>query len=220
MIGDTKVFGDKLKARVLVIGHDPRLQRSGRIAEYSFFADYFFRPIPTEKRELAKYRLAESLFLYIGWITSHKYKADELIITNLCNRVIERDESSKGKTVLIPREYAREGLATINHILKSSRIELIIAMSQQVNYLLQELGFYFSTPSYLKKSKPKEKAADKGYYEPRGESPFLEICGNKHLVGKTPIFPVLHVKQYPLEGAIKAAYEDAYRNCINSIKQL
>ncbi len=219
-MSETKVFGDKSKARVLVIGHDPRLQESGTIAEYCFFADYFFRDIPTRPSELRKYKFAESLFSYVGWLTSYKYTANELIITNLCNRAIQRDSEIKGKTVLIPLRYAKEGLATINDILKSSRIELIIAMSQQVNYLLQELGFYFSIPDYLKKSRPRKKAADSGYYEPVGISPFLEICGNKYIVGKIPLYPVLHVKQYPLKGGIKAAYQNAYNNCINSIKEL
>ena len=218
---ETKVFcqGDKSKARVLVIGHDPRLQDSDTVAEYCFFADYYFRPIPLKKNERAKYKLAESLFSYVAWLTGNKYSADELIITNLCNRSLKRPPAIKGKTVLIPEEDAQEGLATINGILNSSRIELIIAMSQQGNYLLQKLGFYSSTPNYMEKSRPKEKSASKGYYEPVGKSPFLEICGNKYLAGQIPIYPVLHVKQYPLKGAIKKNYEAAYSNCINSMKR-
>jgi hypothetical protein len=62
--------------------------------------------------------------------------------------------------------------------------------------------------------------AENGYYEPIGKSPFLEICGNKYSVGRIPLFPVLHVKQYPLRGGIKKNYENAYCNCINSIKEL
>lgn len=180
-MSETKVFGDRSKARVLVIGHDPRLQGSNTVAEYCFFADYYFRPIPVKKSELAKYKLGESLFSYIAWLTSNKYSANELLITNLCNRALKRYPSAKGKTVLIPEEYAQEGLATINDILKSSRIELILAMAQQVNYLLQKLGFYSSTENYLEKSRPKEKAASSGYYEPVGSSPFLGVCGNRYL---------------------------------------
>jgi hypothetical protein len=219
---ETKVFcnGDKSKARVLVIGHDPRLQGSNTIAEYCFFADYYFRPISVKKSEVAKYKLAESLFSYVAWLTSNKYSADELIITNLCNRALKRYPKTKGKTVLIPEEYAREGLANINDILKSSQIELIIAMSQQVNYLLQKLGFYSSTPSYMEKSIPRGKSSSNGYYEPVGKSPFLEICGNRYHAGKIPLYPVLHVKQFPFKRKIKDAYENAHCNCINSIKEL
>lgn len=217
---ETKVFcrGDKSKARLLVIGHDPRLQDSGTIAEYCFFADYYFRPIPINKSNLAKYKLAESVFTYIAWLTSNKYSADELIITNLCNRALKRYPTAKGKTVLIPEGYGQEGLATINDIIKSSQIEVIIAMSQQVNYLLQKFGFYSSTPRYMEKSRPREKSASNGYYEPIGEAPFLEICGNKYYAGSIPLYPILHVKQFPFKGRIKAAYEAAHYNCINSIK--
>ena len=216
---ETKTFGDTSKARVLVIGHDPRLQQSDTIAEYCFFADYFFKPIPTKSSELAKYNLAESLFSYIGYLTSYKYTSDKLIITNLCNKSLPH--APKGKTVLIPEEYAKEGIENINDIiLKSSRIEIIIAMSQQVNYWLQKIGFYFSTENYLEQSEPKMKMTENGYYEPIGKSPFLRICGNRYFVGKIPLFPVLHVKQYPLKGPIKKNYENSCRNCINSIKQL
>ena len=218
---ETKVFcsGDISKGRVLVIGHDPRLQRSGTIAEYCFFADYFFRPKPTKKSELSKYKLAESLFSYIRYLTSNRYTDDELIITNLCNR--ELKHAPKGKTVLIPEEYAKKGIADIENILKSCRqIEIIFAMSQQVNYWLQKLGLYSSTENYISQSEPKKDKAARGYYEPKGTSPFLEICGNKYFVNKIPLFPVLHVKQFPLKGNIKKNYEPAYTRCINLIKEL
>ncbi len=217
---ETKVFGDVSKGRVLVIGHDPGLQQSRTVAEYCFFADYFFKPIPTQSRELAKYKFANSLFSYIGWLTSYKYAPNELIITNLCNKSLRRAPEAEGKTILIPEEYAKEGLENIKNILKSSQIEIILAMSQQVNYWLQKLGFYSSTENYLEQSRPKEKAAQNHYYEPVGKSPFLEICGNKYCVGTIPLFPVLHLKQYPLRGGIKKNYEAAHRNCINSIKEL
>lgn len=215
---ETKVFGDALKAKVLVIGHDPRLQSSDSIAEYCFFADHFFRPIPSRRSDLAKYQLAESLFSYIGWLTSYRYRADEYVITNLCNEALT--PAPKGKTVFIPESEARRGLKHINDILTGRQFGLIIAMSPQVNYWLQKLGFYFSTDNYLEQSEPREKAAQMGYYEPIGKSPFLEICGNEYFVGKIPLFPVLHVKQYPLTGFIKSNYGNAYRKCINSIKAL
>lgn len=215
---ETEPFGDPSKARVLVIGHDPRLHKSKTIAKYPFFADHFLEPIPSRKPELSKYRLAESLFSYVGWLTSYKYSACELIITNLCNKALK--SAPNGKTVLIPEERAREGLNNIRKILKHSRIEVILAMSQQVNYWLQKLGFYSSTEEYLEQSQPKSKAAEQGYYEPVGKSPFLQICGNKYLADGIPLFPVLHVQQYRLGRHKKGKYENACRDCIDSMKSL
>jgi len=215
---ETKPFGDRSKARVLVIGHDPRLQRSDTIAEYCFFADYFFGGIPAEKSELKKYELAGSVFSYARWLTSDIYTVDEFILTNLCNKALEH--TPKGKIVFIPEECAKEGLETIREILESSRIEIILAMSEQVNYWLQKLQFYSSGDDYLGQSEPKSQAAEQGYYEPVGRSPFLKICGNKYLAEGIALFPVLHVKQYPLKGHIKANYEGACHRCINSIKSL
>ena len=37
--------------KALVIGHDPRLNRSDTIAEYSLFADYYFQSIRTRTSE-------------------------------------------------------------------------------------------------------------------------------------------------------------------------
>ena len=59
----TKPWGDPETANILVIGHDPRLQETATIADYCFFADYYFQPKPEKKNELRKYGLAESLFL-------------------------------------------------------------------------------------------------------------------------------------------------------------
>ena len=58
----TKIWGNTEKAKILVIGHDPGLQRSSTIADYCFFADYYFRPKPSHASELSKYKLDESLF--------------------------------------------------------------------------------------------------------------------------------------------------------------
>ncbi len=184
--------------KVFVIGHDPRLQKSDSIAEYCFFADYFFKAVPIRTSELAKYKLAENLYSYVGWLTSHRYTAEQVLITNLCNQALKH--APKGKTVFISEEFAKDGLKEILKILSTSpKIELILAMSQQVNYWLQKLGFYSSSKDYLEKSEPKAKAAKLGYYEPRQPSPFLEICGNKYIAGGKPLYPVLHLKQFPLK---------------------
>jgi len=38
----TQPYGDITKAKVLIIGHDPRLQQSDTMAGFCFFADYYF----------------------------------------------------------------------------------------------------------------------------------------------------------------------------------
>lgn len=219
-MGETKIFGDSTKAKVLVIGHDPTLHNS-KMPEYCFFADYFFKPIPSQKSELVKYKFAEKLFSYIGWLTSCRYSNNEFIVTNLCNKSLQR---CSGKPIFIPENEAQRGLSDINNILQSSKIEIIIAMSQQVNYWLQKLGFYSPTKEFLEQSEPKEEAQNNGCYDPIGKCAFLKICGNKYYVSEKysggkiiPIFPVSHVRQYPFKE--KSRYEKPHYNCINLIRE-
>ncbi len=211
----TNPFGDPTNAKVLVIGHDPRLQRSETLAEYSFFADYYFRPIPAKPPELRKYDLAASLFAYVAYLTSHRYNASELLITNLCNDALPHAPS--GKTVLIPPKIAEQSVLEFQQLLRRSAIELIFPMSQQVNYLLQKFGLYTSTEKYLEMSAPKDAAE---YYEPVGKSPFLEICGNGYRVGSAMLFPILHVKHYPLKKIMLKQYGARYEKIINAIKSM
>jgi hypothetical protein len=58
--------------KILVIGHDPRLQKSDTIAGYALFADYYFKPIPKAPRELQKYNLAKATFGKILSLTNGK----------------------------------------------------------------------------------------------------------------------------------------------------
>lgn len=210
--------GDLSKARVLVIGHDPRLQESNTQAEYAFFADYFFRPIPTRKSELAKYHLAEAAFSYIGHLTSYKYPADQLVLTNLCN--VGLPHAPAGKMVLIPEQEAQTGINAIHNLLNQSNIEIIFAMSAQVNYWLQKLGFYPSVSDFLNKAEPKPKGISNKppYYEPQQSKAFQLICGQCYTDGSRKVFPILHVKNWPLRGAFAKAYSKAYENCVNQLK--
>jgi len=100
----TKLFcaGGLADARVLVIGHDPRLQRSSTQAQYAFFGDYYFRPIPRQPSERAKYRLAEKVFGCAAHLTSHRYTAYRVALTNLCNKMLPRPPARH--TVLIPEQ--------------------------------------------------------------------------------------------------------------------
>jgi hypothetical protein len=214
----TKTYFRSPDAKVLVIGHDPRLQTSNTQAEYAFFADYFFKPKSSDRREHAKYELAEALYTYINWLTDNKYNIDDFIITNLCNHHLPK--APTGKTVFIPEDKAKEGLENIKQILKEFKIKFILATSQQVNYWLQKLGFYNSENDFLIKSEPKENGVRDNYYEAVQSRAFLDICGREYLADGIPLFPVLHIKQYPLRSRIKANYEKLLLNCINEIKKL
>lgn len=216
----TKHFcaGDLSKAKVLVIGHDPRLKESKTQAEYAFFADYFFRPKPLQKSKLAKYKLAEAVFSYICFLTSYKYPANQLVLTNLCN--VGLPHAPKGKTVLIPEQEAQVGIKAIRGLLSQSRIEIIFAMSEQVNYWLQKLGFYPYVTDFLNKSEPKTKGISNKppYYEPQQSKAFQIICGHCYTDNSRKVLPILHVKNWPLRGLFAKAYSKAYDNCINQFK--
>jgi hypothetical protein len=213
---DTLPWGDLSKAKVLVIGHDPNLQESPTQAQHCFFADYYFKPIPSKGNEKAKYNLAKAVFEYTHYLTSNRFTDLEIYITNLCNCKLPKQPPKK--TIYIPESKAVEGLQNIRNILKSSKISLIIATSQQVNYWLQKLGFYSSTNKYVDDSEPKPAGVLNNYYEPKGKSPFLQVCGRKYIADGVPLFPVLHIKQYPLRNNIKKNYEILLENCIIDIK--
>lgn len=216
----TKVWGNPEKAKVLVIGHDPGLQRSSMIAEYSLFADYFYRSQPIQKRELAKYRLAQKMYDCIKELTSGWYSDDDVLITNLCNEVLT--SSPPHKINYIPLREAREGLKAIRTLLKDSSVKLIFPMSQQVNYWLQELGFYNTDTKFIEKSEPKYSGveSEQPYYQPRQSGVFKDICGNKYIVdGKYYLFPILHVKSYPLKGRF-ITYHENYENCKRIVREV
>ena len=213
--------GDMRQAKVLVIGHDPRLRESDTLATYAFFADCFFRAVPTSSSEAAKYRLARAVFSYIGHLTSYKYSADQLILTNLCNTPLPH--APKRKTVLIPQQQAEAGMGAVYGILGDSTVRLIFAMSAQVNYWLQNLGFYPAVPDFLDAAKPNPKGIshEPPYYEPTRTGAFQSICGRSYAAaGNRSVYPVLHVRNWPLEGPFERAYASAYENCINELKGL
>ena len=209
----TKPWGDPHKAKVLVIGHDPRLKESDTLANYAFFADYHFNPKPSNNRELAKYELAEALFTCIRDLTGGRISDEKLLVTNLCNEAL--DHPAGRKTVYIPKQKAEKGLKETRAQLTGSNVKLIFAMSQQVNYWLQMLGFYPASVSFVEASKPKEAGLKSRpqYYEPSRPRAFKEICGKRFVAdGKYHLFPILHVKAYPLKGAF-LTYDEDYAHC-------
>ena len=88
-------------------------------------------------------------------MTSYKYTANQIVLTNLCNETLPH--APKGKTVFIPEDKGRQGICAIQDILGRTEVEVIFAMSAQVNYWLQKLEFYQPVTEYLLYAKPKEK---------------------------------------------------------------
>jgi hypothetical protein len=211
--------GNLNAAKVLVIGHDPRLQVSNTLADKAFFADYYFRSIPTRRSERAKYKLAEAVYSYIGHLTSYKYSADQIVLTNLCNDSLSH--APKGKTVYISEEKAHHGIDEIHNILSRSDIKVIFAMSLQVNYWLQKLGFYTALEEFLSAAEPKQKGVNNElpYYEPIRGRAFTLICGKQYTTNdQRGVFPILHVKNWPLKDPFAKAYAKSYEACINTLK--
>lgn len=218
---DTQPYGNPRTARILVIGHDPRLQQTDTLASYCLFADYYFKPVPRLRSERAKYDLAAALFDYVLFLTNNRFSAEQVMVTNLCNRSLPHAPPSK--TVFIPEHEAREGLTAIRRLLAESTIEIIFAMSVQVNYWLQALGFYTTPTTFVVASRPKPVGTqhDPPYYEPLKQHTFQMICGNKYVAdNKYLLFPILHVKQWPLRRGFVKAYGAAYINCRNTLNAL
>jgi hypothetical protein len=212
-------FGGFTDSKVLAIGHDPRLQRSETLTQYALFADYFFRPKPDKSSERAKYDLAESIFSYIGFLTSYSYTSSQITVTNLCN--VPLPHAPRGKTVLIPEELAVNGLKAIESILSQSSIELILPMSLQVNYWLQKLGFFSGPAEFLDLARPINRGLtnEPPYYEPYRNRAFSLLCGKKfETKDERLVIPILHVKQWPLKGRVVEVYKESYTKCVDMLK--
>ena len=202
----------KVNPKVLLIGHDPRLQTSNTIADYALFSNYYFKKeVPKGGSEKQKYGLAAKSFKQILDITNGKFKPEEIYVTNLCNESLEH--SPKGKTVLIPEKIAKKGYERIIAILSQYKtIEYIFPMSQQVNYWLQHFKLYNADTDFLVKAEPKQKGIDNKppYYEAvkQKDAPFLEICGKEYSLSTgQKLIPILHTKQYGQLVAYTPCYE-------------
>lgn len=205
--------------RALLIGHDPRLRNSNTIAEYALFADYHFPGHQKDAGCKSKERFADLAFQQLRDLSGGEVFSDEEVyVTNLCNEELPNHPPKK-RTVYIPREKAEEGVKHIEQILLDyPSIKFVFPMSQQVNYWLQELGFYSSSDDEFKgSSTPKNKGEENEpqYYEPRKGKAFLKICGkvfrpnNAELAKRVHIIPILHSRCYPL-GKRFQAYEPCY----------
>lgn len=203
--------------RALLIGHDPRLQKSNTQAEYVLFANYYFDKNIKDSSFKSKFGLASSAFNQITEITNGKIKPEEIYITNLCNTSLPH--APKGKTVYIPEKMAIAGVDHIKRIINEySSIEYIFPMSLQVNYWLQKLGFYYSNAEFIEKSTPKSVGIlnEPPFYEAKENKSFLMICGDKfHFKGATQtVIPILHAKCFPLNKRF-SAYIPGYNRIKN-----
>jgi hypothetical protein len=211
-----KDWGEIEKARILVIGHDPRLQSSDTIAEYPFFANYFTGYPKPSKFNRNKYNLAKSTFHQVYDLTNYNYQAEDIYITNLCNE--ELPHAPKGKTVFIPEEIAIEGVNRIKSLLLDSKIDIIFPTSLQVNYWLQKLKFYESeNPDFILNAEPKRigKENNPPYYIPIKSKAFQLICGNIYTSydQRHKVIPILHPKSYSsLFLKFKEVYGPKYEN--------
>ena len=208
------------ESRVLVIGHDPRLRDSDAMAHHAFFADKFFGPIPARRSDLAKYGLASSTYAYIAELTSYRYTASQLLLTNLCNAHLLH--APKGKVVLIPKHLAEQGLADIGRLISLANIEAVFAMSEQVNYWLQALGFCVPHTEFLRRSEPKPRGINSTppYYEPQAPKAFQLISFRRQetTIG-FPLYPIVHVRSWPLRGPFQKAYGRLYSACVSELKR-
>jgi len=221
MTKKTKDWTPSKEAKVLLIGHDPRLQESETIAEYALFADYYFKEEQRAVSEKKKQKFARNSINNILELTKNKFSAENIYVTNLCNDELQRDESTTKKTVYIPLDKAKKGIEHIKDILaKNPSIEYVFAMSQQVNYWLQVLGLYPQQTEFIERSMPKEKGVNNNppYYESKKDRGFLEICGKAYKINgsKQTIIPILHTKSYSL---IIGRYPE-YKKCYDNLKKL
>ena len=195
--------------KVLLIGHDPRLQTSDTIADYALFINYYFNGCSNIGSEKRKYNFAKASFEQVLNLTNNNYRAEEIYVTNLCNETLPH--APQGKTVLIPHDVAKEGVECIKKIIsQNDSIELILPMSQQVNYWLQRFDFYRTDTDFLLKAEPKEKGIinESPYYEPKKHKVFLDICGNIYKTETSKmVVPILHTKQYDKIPAYLPKYE-------------
>ena len=213
-------FGDPAAARVFVVGHDPRLQRSDAQAETVFFLDYLGRPKPSVRSEARKYDLAAATVQYTEHLTGGKVPLAEMYFTNLCNEFLPH--APKGGTVLIPDQVADRGIAAIEKALALGKPQVIIPMSLQVFYHLARSRFVAMDDEqrrgFLRKAAPKPRDAERGAHVQSRPRSFLDVCGERFLHGSVPVVPVLHVKTWPLRGRFKA-YDSAMEAAAANIQR-
>jgi hypothetical protein len=215
-------FGNTGKARILVIGHDPRLQRSDAQAQYAFFLNHLEQPRPTRPSERHKYDFAFSVVNYVQYLGGPSVTLEDMFFTNLCNEFLKRPIA--GGTVLITDNAAERGAQAIEGILSRRSFKVILSMAPQVLYHLVRLGFVANPDenllAFLRTARPSQAAIARKAYVPVGRSPFLRVCGKKyyHRSDGVPLIPVVHVKQWPLNERMEPHYGSLMRMAATNTK--
>ena len=199
----TKPFGDLLTAKVMVVGHDPRLQISMAEAEYAFFFEYLgkYDERPTYGPHAEKYGLAKAVWEYINELASQQLPLDAFYVTNLCNEFLPSSPGSS--TALIPNDLAQQGVEAICKVIDQGNFSVIVPMSMQTFYHLCRLEFLDEDDerieTYVKTAQPKPVNAEQGSYVAKGKAPFLKVCGQRFHHQGIPVVPILHVKMWPIK---------------------
>ena len=196
-----KPFGDLETAKIMVIGHDPRLQRTQTQADVAFFMDYLKDVALRSRSEARKYGLAKAVWDYVADLAGGLVALSALYVTNLCNEFLEHVPGSG--TVLIPDEKARQGVEAITRTIASGNLRVILPMAVQPFYHLCRLGFLDEDSEVIKEfiagARPDPAKAARGIYVQGGRAPFLAVCGHRFHHRGVPVIPVVHVKQWPLK---------------------
>lgn len=191
-------WGNLGAASILVIGHDPRLQKYGAEAKHAFFFEYLEGPQPTYGPALAKYKLAKAIVDYVDWLANRKIAKDQLFVTNLCNAFLEHVPGSG--TVLIPNQRARIGIAEIQKAVANGRFKVILPMSVQVFYHLSRTHFLDEDTDLVRQfvisALPREEKAKQGIYASAKPAPFLQMVGKQFHHHGIPVIPIVHIKQW------------------------
>ena len=210
-----KPFGNIDKARILVIGHDPRLRRSDAKTQYAFFLSYLEKQRPTRPSERRKYDFASSVVNYIRHLGGPSVALEDMFFTNLCNEFLEHPIA--GGTVFITDDAAERGTQAIEGMLSSGSFKVILSMAPQVLYHLVRLGFIANPDenlrTFLITARSSPATANRKAYVPVGRSPFLKVCGRKyyHRNDGVPIIPIVHAKQWPLNKRMEPHYGSLMR---------
>lgn len=145
-----KPFGALDRATILLIGHDPRLQRSDAEAEVALFMNYLLRPKPGQRSEARKYELAQAVLHYVAELAGREVRLEELFVTNLCNEFLPH--APAGATVLIPDAQAQRGVQEIARTVAAGRFRVVLPMSQQVFYRYASSALWKTGLSWLSTS--------------------------------------------------------------------
>jgi hypothetical protein len=217
----TKPYGNLDKAKIMVIGHDPRLQSSQAMAEYAFFFEYLtkFSVPPGYSPDKRKYELAHAVLDYVSYLTGAPVLLNNLYVTNLCNSFLPT--TSGNGTILIPKNEAEIGFKDICQAINEGIFKVIIPTSCQVFYNLCRLGFLDEKDEgidlFVKNASPKKDKAELGVYATTGKAPFLDMCGKRFHHHFIPVVPVLHVKQWPIKNRM-IRYTDSLEHAKREIK--